>query len=389
MVLSSVSDNIPKTPGRAVKYLRNELEKKDAENESLHAQIADLSKALGAVKLVQDSAPAIPDKKTKKDPNAPKPAVTAYKFFCEDIKSTKAGADKPAKELQLMWKDCKEDKRANYVEKAAADKKRFEAENAEYQALQKLYQQREQDAAMALLQAQRVAAVAATNDDAAKKKKRTKKDPDAPKRAKSAYLFFCDAVRADITKANAGKAPTEITKILGEEWNKLEKGKGGKNGTKKYDGMAAKDKSRYEAEKVEYDAKKAEEQAKIDEEKESQLALDREEARKMVEVAQTEEAAKQAAIDKQIKKEVKKVSASKKEEKPKGPKRAASAYNFFLSENREKIKAKMPEGATFAEISAEVGKQWKALSATKKKPYEKKANTDKERYQKEVEAMNA
>jgi hypothetical protein len=235
MVLQSVTDNIPSTPGRAVQYLKTALEEKDAENQSLQATIADLTKALDSIKLVKETALAAPaEKKGKKDKTAPKPAVTAYKYFCDDVKAAPGGDAKTAKEMQEMWKEYQGDARSNFVDKAAIDKKRFEAENAEYEALQKLYQKREQEVAMALYEAHQIAAKAIANNDKDGKKKKVKKDPEAPKKAKSAYLFFCDEKRADITAKNAGKGPTEITKILGEEWGKLQKGKAGKKGTKKY-----------------------------------------------------------------------------------------------------------------------------------------------------------
>eukprot|EP00957_Ditylum_brightwellii_P056730 4299097-Ditylum_brightwellii.AAC.1 len=80
--------NLPGTPGRQVKALRTELEKKDVENDALKSNIADLTKALDSLQLVKEKAaaaeklfvkPAEADKKKKKkDPNAPAPAMTAY-----------------------------------------------------------------------------------------------------------------------------------------------------------------------------------------------------------------------------------------------------------------------------------------------------------------------
>merc|ERR1711957_556971 len=56
-----------------------------------------------------------------------------------------------------------------------------------------------------------------------------------------------------VQKKNSKSSPTEISKLLGEMWNKLEKGKAGKKGTKMFDDMAAIDKVRYVKEKEEYD----------------------------------------------------------------------------------------------------------------------------------------
>ena len=78
------------------------------------------------------------------------------------------------------------------------------------------------------------------------------KDPNAPKRAKSAYLFFCDDNR-DKVKKQLGKdaKATDVTKQLGAEWNKLK----AKNGTAPYNKMAAKDQERYLKEKKEMSGK--------------------------------------------------------------------------------------------------------------------------------------
>jgi structure-specific recognition protein 1 len=81
-----------------------------------------------------------------------------------------------------------------------------------------------------------------------KGKKKAKKDPEAPKRTTSSYMYFAIDKRESVTKKQANTPPTEIMKILVEMWNKLDKGK---NGIKKYDDLAAEDKARYESEKAE------------------------------------------------------------------------------------------------------------------------------------------
>ena len=74
---------------------------------------------------------------------------------------------------------------------------------------------------------------------------------------------------------------------------------------------------------------------------------------------------------------------------PNAPKKALTAYNYFVSENRESIKTKMPESATNAEVFTEVGKSWKALSEAKKNKYSKLSAKDQERYAKDMEKYNA
>lgn len=53
--LKPINDNIqlPMTPGKQVRVLRTELEKKDAENEALHNKINELTNALTSLSVVK------------------------------------------------------------------------------------------------------------------------------------------------------------------------------------------------------------------------------------------------------------------------------------------------------------------------------------------------
>jgi hypothetical protein len=74
---------------------------------------------------------------------------------------------------------------------------------------------------------------------------KAKKDPNKPKRAKSAYLFFCEAIRPDIlTKMRKGKQKvtlSDISKKLGDQWKKCNEIK-----RQVYIELSNKDKQRYE-----------------------------------------------------------------------------------------------------------------------------------------------
>ena len=48
------------------------------------------------------------------------------------------------------------------------------------------------------------------------KKKRGKRDPDAPKRALSAYMYFVADRRNSVTEGNPDASPTDVMKTLGE-----------------------------------------------------------------------------------------------------------------------------------------------------------------------------
>jgi structure-specific recognition protein 1 len=79
-----------------------------------------------------------------------------------------------------------------------------------------------------------------------KKAKRAKKDPNAPKRAQSAYMIWLAENRSRITKPGMGV--TDVAKKAGEEWRKL----GDKS---KWEKQAAKEKERYDREMSAYKKK--------------------------------------------------------------------------------------------------------------------------------------
>ncbi|KMZ57682.1 FACT complex subunit SSRP1 [Zostera marina] len=73
-----------------------------------------------------------------------------------------------------------------------------------------------------------------------KKRQKKKKDPNAPKRAMSAFMFFSNTERDNVKKSHPGIAFTDIGRILGEKWKKFTA-----DDKKIYEDMALKDKKRY------------------------------------------------------------------------------------------------------------------------------------------------
>ena len=175
---------------------------------------------------------------------------------------------------------------------------------------------------------------------------RKKKDPNAPKRGKSAYLFFCDDNRSEVKQSlGEDSKATEVTKELGKRWRDLQESK--KSNDKKalagYEKKAQEDKARYEAEKQEYVPPED------------------------LDVGDGKKRRKKMAKD--------------------GPKRAKSAYLFFCADNRDKIKEGNPDMKA-TQITAELGRMWNELKGDDSRAkelagYEKQANQDKERYEKE------
>lgn len=78
-------------------------------------------------------------------------------------------------------------------------------------------------------------------------KPRKKKDPNAPKKSLSAYMFFANENRDLVRAANPGVTFGQLGKLLGAKWKEL-------NDEEKqpYQAKADADKKRYELEKAAY-----------------------------------------------------------------------------------------------------------------------------------------
>ncbi|KAL1892687.1 Non-histone chromosomal protein 6 [Ceratocystis pirilliformis] len=80
-------------------------------------------------------------------------------------------------------------------------------------------------------------------------KTRRKKDPNAPKRGLSAYMFFANEQRDNVREENPGISFGQVGKLLGERWKALNEKQ-----RIPYESKAAADKKRYEDEKQAYNA---------------------------------------------------------------------------------------------------------------------------------------
>lgn len=172
----------------------------------------------------------------KRDPNAPKRGKSAYLFFCAAHRSkvqTELGAEAKATEITAelgqRWKQLKENPKrknelAGYEKQAGEDKARYLEEKSSYVPPDDL-------------------------DNESRGGKRKKSPKDGPKRAKSAYLFFCDDMRPQIKEENPEMSATEITSELGRRWGQVKEQ--GEKAVKRFNDLAATDKARYEREKSE------------------------------------------------------------------------------------------------------------------------------------------
>lgn len=378
-----------------MRQLKTELETKESENETLRGNVNELVKVLGKIELVKSESAPVADnnKKSKNKKAAVVPAKTAYKFFCDTVPNKDT---LKKSELQELWKEADPKIRENYTALAAADKSRFQGEmeayNGEQKALEMYYEKKKQEQAMAFFEAHLEAQAAlekAQSEDKNGKKKKVAKDPDAPSRPTSSYMFFAKEMRPAAVKKNPDAKLTEISKILGEIWKGLDKTKGGKGGAKKFEDMAAVDRERYAKEMEVYNGMLAERKQIEETEKQARLTQEKKEAMELMESQSVQIQNISTAENMSVISDISGSKAAKKTKDPNAPKRALTAYNFFVSENRESIKAKMPESATNAEVFTEVGKKWKALSDKNKGKYNKMSAKDQERYAKEMEKYNA
>ncbi|EDO05788.1 Non-histone chromosomal protein 6 family protein [Babesia bovis T2Bo] len=83
--------------------------------------------------------------------------------------------------------------------------------------------------------------------------RKAKKDPNAPKRALSSYMFFAKEKRVEIIAENPeiAKDVAAIGKMIGAAWNALSDEE-----KKPYERMSDEDRVRYEREKAEYAQRK-------------------------------------------------------------------------------------------------------------------------------------
>ncbi|KAH8788458.1 HMG box protein [Diaporthe sp. PMI_573] len=96
---------------------------------------------------------------------------------------------------------------------------------------------------------------AATRKGATTRTRRAKKDPNAPKRGLSAYMFFANEQRENVREENPGITFGQVGKLLGERWKALNEKQ-----RAPYEAKAAADKKRYEDEKQAYNAEEEEEE---------------------------------------------------------------------------------------------------------------------------------
>jgi hypothetical protein len=168
-------------------------------------------------------------------------------------------------------------------------------------------------------------------------KKKMNVDPNAPKRANSAFILFSQAERANIAATNPGVPNTDIFKLLGEKWKVVDA-----ETKAKYTAMYTTNKVKADEEIRAYAGTKGLAESTLPEQPSS--------------------------------------SNKKPKFDPKAPKRAHSAFILFSNAERANIKRENPQNVV---ISKQIAEKWKTADAATKALYtaqytENKAKADKE-----------
>jgi len=188
----------------------------------------------------QSSAPATNDAST-----AHKRPKTAFFWYSDETRPKileekgKIAVTEVAKILGERWKSLDDNARAVYEQKASADKARWEA-----LCTQLGYVPETKKAAAKKAKA---AARDASPKRESPKKTKKDKDPNAPKRPRSAYILFSTEQRANVIKDHPEYAPKEVTTELGARWGKLTEEE-----KKQYQQQNEADKERYKQEMESY-----------------------------------------------------------------------------------------------------------------------------------------
>lgn len=180
-----------------------------------------------------EKAPKGKDKNIK-DPNMPKGKKGAFICFSMEIaaqirkENPEMSTGDVSKAVGTRWKELEDEKRKKYQEMAETDKKRYEQE-------------------MALYKEANPEGLRAKSGKASKRKGKSIKDPNKPKKQKTAYICFATEIGAQIRKENPEMAIKDVLRAVGPRWKELEEEK-----RKKYQEMEENDKQRYEQEMALY-----------------------------------------------------------------------------------------------------------------------------------------
>ena len=180
----------------------------------------------------------------KKELSKPRGRLSAYAFFVQTCRDEhkKRYPDETivfsefSRECGLKWKTMVPKAKRRFEGMSEKDKLRYEQE---------------------------MEAFAPSSTD---RKKKRKKDPNAPKRPMSAFIFFCQDGRSAIRAENPSWSIGQIAKEMGRKWEFVEN-------KPKYERLAENDKKRYIKDMAIYKAKEGKIEGKTDSKKPSTVSV--------------------------------------------------------------------------------------------------------------------
>jgi structure-specific recognition protein 1 len=219
-------------------------------------------------------------------------------------------------ELKASTKKADKEALLGFETEAAEDKSRYDEEKKDYQP--------PSDEELA-------------NTTRVKKGRKTSdKDTNSPKGRKSAYIYFCSAMRAQVKEELGEEGKSLIMTELGKRWKELKEDEERSDELAEYTKMAEDDKARYQDEKENTsDEKTSPKKSKIDKAKpaESEVELTNDDKGKA------------------------KTSPKKK-----------TGYSYFCSYNRDGVKSENPK-MKGQEITRELARLWKELTKDEQKEW--------------------
>ena len=290
-----------------------------------------------------------PEARRKKDPNAPKRGKSGYLYFCSEFRAKikqELGADAKAtdvtRELGVKWNIMKGSTKAadkkmivGFNKLAAADKERYQKQKAVY--------------------------VPPEDAEPPRRRGGKKKKTDGPKRAKSAYLYYCSEFR-DVVKEELGEGAkvTEITKELGARWNGLKEDKTRAAELAKFEQSAAEDRARYQAEKASIGSTQPPTQTNKKTATKKTAKTEKKPAPKKKASPVVDEVLEEEIVEEEeIVAPKPKVGKSDKKTDKDGP---VNGYQAYCSAKRAGLKEQFPK-AKASEITKKLSAGWKAQQA--------------------------
>ena len=179
-----------------------------------------------------------PMRKKEVDPNRPRRHVSAFLHFQNHVRD-KIRQEEPtvsfgqmSKRAAQLWEGITPEEKQKWEQQAAEDKARYEREIANYTPPFGFDKK-------------------GRNVQVKKAKRKKRRDPDAPKRAVSAYVFFGHSERPKIQEENPDIEFKDVGRKLGERWRNL-----AAEEKAKFEELAQKDKDRYAKEIAAYNEEK-------------------------------------------------------------------------------------------------------------------------------------